>query len=68
MKTAKIEFEVTQEDVDAARLVGASGSEVIERSIHAQLDAQGVPREGREVHVTRETIEIELPAGWRVAS
>ena len=59
-----MEIEVTQEDIDAARLVGASGTELIERSIHSALDRAGVPREGRVVTVTRETVTIDLPPGW----
>jgi hypothetical protein len=50
----------------AGRLVGASGTEVIEMAIHRCLDEQGVPREGRYVRVTLETITIELPKGYKI--
>ncbi|MDH6580035.1 hypothetical protein [Kitasatospora sp. MAP5-34] len=67
MSTVEIEIEVTEQDIEAGKLVGATGVEVMEAAIHSCLDRQGVPREGRMVHVTRETIEVELPAGWKVA-
>ena len=61
-----MEIEVGQEDMEAGQLTGATGEEVIERSIHSALDRYGVPRDGREVKVTRETIMIELPPGWEM--
>ena len=59
-----MKVQVTAEDIEAARLVGATGSELIEAAIHSSLDRLGIPREGRSVHVTLETIEIVLPPGY----
>ena len=64
MPEVEISTEITQEDTEAALAVGASGAEVIAFAIHRSLDEQGVPREGRVVEVTAETIGIELPSGW----
>jgi hypothetical protein len=67
-RVGQIEIGVNREDIDAAALVGAKGHEVIERSIHSHLDRLGVPREGRDIQVSLETIEIGLPDGWRLES
>jgi hypothetical protein len=64
MNKVKAEFDVTEADVKTARRMGASGAEVLEFTIHRTLDEDGVPRGGRYVKVTRETITIELPDGW----
>jgi hypothetical protein len=64
MPKVVVEVAVKEADIEAARAVGAKGSELIEFAIHRCLDEQGVPRAGREVVVSLETIEIELPAGW----
>jgi hypothetical protein len=55
---------ITKEDLSAAELLGATGVELVERAIHSALDRAGIPREGRTVTVTRETIRIDLPPGW----
>jgi hypothetical protein len=60
----KLEVEVTAEDIAAARLVGATGTELMEAAIHTALDRRGVPREGRSVRVTLEITEIVLPKGY----
>ena len=57
-------IEVTDDDIEAGRLVGATGSEVIAAAIHTALDRQGCPREGRDVEVTREEITIDVPSDW----
>lgn len=36
----------------------------VERGIHASLDRQGVPKEGRSVTVTPEDIRVVLPPGF----
>jgi hypothetical protein len=59
-----IHVEITEDDIAAARAVGATGAEVGEFAIHRALDRLGIPREGRTVKVTRETITIDLPAGY----
>jgi hypothetical protein len=62
-----IKVEITEEDLGAARATGATGDEVAEFAIHRMhrvLDRLGVPREGRTVKVTRETITIDLPPGY----
>ena len=56
-------IDVTQDDIDAARLTGATGAQLIERSIHSALDRAGVPCAGRAVTVTMDTITIDLPPG-----
>ena len=66
MPEVEININVTQEDIDAAKAVGATGDQMLEFSIHRCLDEQGVPREGRDVVVTMETITIDMPAGWRI--
>ena len=38
-----LNFEVTEEDWDAGRAVGATGAEVMEFAIHRALDRMGVP-------------------------
>ncbi len=57
-----LEVQVTAEDIEAASLTGATGTELVEAAIHTSLDRLGVPREGRTVTVTPETITIEVPA------
>jgi hypothetical protein len=61
-----LNIEVTQDDIDAGRLVGATGAEVMEAAIHSALDRHGVPREGRSVKVTKEHIVIDLPPGFEI--
>jgi hypothetical protein len=39
----------TDDDIEAARLVGAKGHELLEAAIHSRLDRAGIPREGRGV-------------------
>jgi hypothetical protein len=56
-------IDVTQDDIDAARLTGAIGAQLIERSIHSALDRAGLPRASRAVTVTMDTITIDLPPG-----
>lgn len=63
----EIHVKVTEEDVQAAMLTDTTGPEILERAIHANLDRQGVPRDGRTVTVTREDIDVRLPAGWNLA-
>lgn len=67
VKKVNLKFQISDEDIAAARAVGATGTQVVERSIHSQLDKAGVPREGRYVKVTTEEIQIELPDGWEPA-
>lgn len=57
-------IEVTADDIEASKLVGASGTEVLTAAIHTALDRQGCPREGRYVEVTREEITIDVPSDW----
>ena len=64
MPAVEISGDVTQEDIDTAKAVGATGAQLVEFAIHRCLDEQGVPRQGRNVVVTVETITIDLPAGW----
>jgi hypothetical protein len=59
-----LQVEVTQDDIDAAMLLGASGTDLMEAAIHSALDRRGVPREGRNVKVTKEHIVIDLPPGF----
>ena len=60
-----LNFEVTEEDWDAGRAVGATGAEVMEFAIHRALDRmEELPREGRAVKVTPEWITIDLPPGY----
>jgi hypothetical protein len=59
-----IDVDVTAEDIEAARAVGATGAELMEFAIHRALDRAGIPRAGRSVTVTRETITIDLPPGY----
>jgi hypothetical protein len=59
-----VKIEITDDDWEAARLVGAKGHEVLEAAIHTALDRAGIPREGRSVRVNMETITIELPPGY----
>lgn len=59
-----LNVEITEEDWNAGRAVGATGAEVAEFAIHRALDRIGVPREGRAVKVTPETITIDLPPGY----
>jgi hypothetical protein len=66
MPEVEINTNVTQEDIDAAMAVGATGTQVMEFAIHRCLDEQGVPREGRNVVVTPETITIDMPADWTI--
>jgi hypothetical protein len=47
-----LHVEVTADDIESARLAGASGTELIEATIHTALDRKGIPREGRTVEVT----------------
>jgi hypothetical protein len=61
-----MKIQVTEEDAAAARAVGAKGHEVVEFAIHRALDEAGIPREGRSVSVTKETIEIQLPPGYDI--
>jgi len=63
-----IKVEVTEEDIDAARAVGATGAELVEFAINRVLDRLGIPREGRAVKVTPETITIDLPPGYDLPS
>jgi hypothetical protein len=37
-----LNVEVTQDDIDAAKLVGATGAELMEAAIHSALDRHGV--------------------------
>jgi hypothetical protein len=67
-RVGQIKMGVNQEDIEAAALLGAKGHEVLERSIHSHLDQLGVPREGRDIQVSLETIEIGLPHDWRMES
>lgn len=55
---------VTAEDFEAARAVGATGAELVARSVHSALDRAGVPREGRSVEAAADTVTIDLPPGW----
>lgn len=57
-----LDVEVTAEDIEAAQLTGATGTELVEAAIHTALDRIGVPRDGRTVTVTPDTIMIEVPA------
>jgi hypothetical protein len=57
-----LDVQVTADDIEAASLTGATGAELVEAAIHTALDRVGVPREGRTVTVTPETIMIEVPA------
>jgi hypothetical protein len=61
-----LSFEITQDDMDAARAVGATGAELAEFAINRALDRMGIPREGRTVKYTAETIMIDLPPGYRL--
>ncbi len=59
-----IDVEVTEDDIEAARATGATGAQLMEFAIHRALDRIGIPREGRTVTVTRDTITIDLPPGY----
>lgn len=59
-----MDVEVTEDDYQAARAVGATGVQLIEFAVHRALDRKGIPREGRTVTVTAETITIDLPPGY----
>ena len=59
-----IDIEVTEDDYEAARAVGATGAQLIEFAINRALDRMGIPRKGRTVTVTAETITIDLPPGY----
>ena len=66
-KAGRLELNIgDEEDLEAARLLGATASEVIEFSIHRHLDQLGVPRDGRDVHVDSEDIVIDMPTGWEI--
>jgi hypothetical protein len=60
----KLKVEITEEDIEAAQAIGATGTEVGAFAIHRALDRLGIPREGRTVEVTRETITIGFPPGY----
>jgi hypothetical protein len=66
MPEVEINTNVTREDIDAAQVLGATGTEVLEFAIHRCLDEQGVPRQGRDVTVTMVSITIDMPAGWSI--
>jgi len=57
-----LDVTVTQDDIDAAVALGATGTQLIERSIHSALDRRGIPRDGRVVTVGLSHITIDLPA------
>ena len=57
-----LDFEVTEDDYEAARAVGATGAQLMEFAVNRALDRMGIPREGRTVTVTLETITIDLHA------
>ncbi len=59
-----LHVEVTDDDIEAARLTGATGTELVTAAIHTALDRKGIPRAGRTVEVTLDTITVELPPGW----
>jgi hypothetical protein len=59
-----LNIEITDEDIAAARVLGATGTQLLERAVQSALDRAGVPREGRTVIATPETITIDLPPGW----
>jgi hypothetical protein len=72
MKKVRVNVEVGEADAEAVRVEAAMlgrslGCMAIEHAIHRCLDSQGVPRIGRDVVVTLETIEISLPFGWEMA-
>jgi hypothetical protein len=66
---------ITEEDIAAARLTGATGIHVLERALNRAVDRDGIPHEGW-VTLSRETMgvklrpgylwEIELPPGYRI--
>ena len=59
-----IDIEVTEDDYEAARAVGATGAQLMQFAVNRALDRMGIPREGRTVTVTAETITIDLPPGY----
>jgi hypothetical protein len=59
-----LEVEITEADYDAARATGATGTELLEFAVHRTLDRLGIPREGRAVKATYDTIIIDLPPGY----
>ncbi len=66
-QTVNLASEITHDDIDAAKLVGATSAEVFEAAIHTALDRQGVHSEGRVIKYGEETIESTLPAGRELA-
>ena len=62
---AALDVEVTADDIEAARLTGATGGELLAAAVHSALDRLGVPRAGRTVTVSDDysTVEIVLPEG-----
>ncbi|MDO0938651.1 hypothetical protein QQY66_45635 [Streptomyces sp. DG2A-72] len=57
-----LDVHVTPEDIEAAKVMGATPNEVMEAAIHTALDREGIPREGRRVKVTGKNIEISYQA------
>jgi hypothetical protein len=49
MRLDHLNIQVTAEDMEAARLMGATGPELMEAAIHTALDRMGEPRTGRTV-------------------